>query len=306
MPTDIDREKLIHQHGDRAPADGPVILVASNGSTRGHRAVGAAAQVARATGRQLLALHVLDEDAAAEDAEGAIHALEAVIEALGFDGPVRLRASGPGRHWDDAEAGRAHIVKDVADSLGASLVVLGPHDRARRGRSIRGSMTEQFLRESRCPVLIGARATPAPYLQAVVGTDMSAFATPCITAALTFAPQAEVDVIHAYEGLMAETLRNADFDRQEMERRQASLDALVGACIADLPDDRARPATGVLVGDPGLVISTRVADLRADLLVLGTHGRSMAMRLVFGSVAKRFVDQPPCDVLVIPKGAAGA
>jgi nucleotide-binding universal stress UspA family protein len=51
------------------------------------------------------------------------------------------------------------------------------------------------------------------------------------------------------------------------------------------------------------VILDLARGLRADLLVLGTHGRSGFRRLVLGSVAEKVVDRAPCPVLTVP-GAA--
>jgi nucleotide-binding universal stress UspA family protein len=41
------------------------------------------------------------------------------------------------------------------------------------------------------------------------------------------------------------------------------------------------------------------ADERADLIVIGTHGRTGLTRLVIGSVAERVVRMAPCPVLVV-------
>jgi nucleotide-binding universal stress UspA family protein len=42
------------------------------------------------------------------------------------------------------------------------------------------------------------------------------------------------------------------------------------------------------------------ADLKADLVVMGTHGRRGVRRLVLGSVAERFLRIAQCPVLMIP------
>jgi nucleotide-binding universal stress UspA family protein len=42
------------------------------------------------------------------------------------------------------------------------------------------------------------------------------------------------------------------------------------------------------------------ADLKADLVVMGTHGRRGFQRLFLGSVAERFVRMAICPVLLVP------
>jgi nucleotide-binding universal stress UspA family protein len=51
-------------------------------------------------------------------------------------------------------------------------------------------------------------------------------------------------------------------------------------------------------------ILKRAADLPADLIVMGTHGRSGFDRLVLGSVAERVLVKARCAVLTIPQRAA--
>ena len=62
--------------------------------------------------------------------------------------------------------------------------------------------------------------------------------------------------------------------------------------------DDARPA--VLVGpDPALRIVTYAKDTHADLIVIGTHGRTGVSRFLMGSVAEHVVRAAPCPVLVV-------
>src|SRR5579883_2517868 len=46
------------------------------------------------------------------------------------------------------------------------------------------------------------------------------------------------------------------------------------------------------------VILGRAREVEADLLVMGTHGRSGVKRLLLGSVAERVLRAAPCPVLV--------
>jgi nucleotide-binding universal stress UspA family protein len=65
-----------------------------------------------------------------------------------------------------------------------------------------------------------------------------------------------------------------------------------------------------LVADSGLVHRTilrHAATLPADLLVMGTHGRSGFSRLFLGSVTERVLRSAPCPVLTVPPApGAGA
>jgi nucleotide-binding universal stress UspA family protein len=59
-------------------------------------------------------------------------------------------------------------------------------------------------------------------------------------------------------------------------------------------------STHVRVAEPAEAIVNLATELRTDLVVLGTHGRSGLERLLLGSVAEAVVRRAPCPILVVP------
>lgn len=53
-------------------------------------------------------------------------------------------------------------------------------------------------------------------------------------------------------------------------------------------------------GDPSRTIVDQALAVRADLVVMGTHGRSGSERFMVGSVAEKVVRTAPCPVLTVP------
>ena len=76
---------------------------------------------------------------------------------------------------------------------------------------------------------------------------------------------------------------------------QQALDQRVAAAVA-----RGLTASAVLEtgSAPETIVDTAIEG-RADLIVIGTHGRTGLTRLVIGSVAERVVRIAPCPVLVV-------
>lgn len=77
--------------------------------------------------------------------------------------------------------------------------------------------------------------------------------------------------------------------------------------LAKLPEpDWGSPASVVRatrVGPPFLEIVRYARETDADLIVLGTHGRSGLAHILMGSVAERVVRKAPCPVLTVrPSG----
>ena len=55
----------------------------------------------------------------------------------------------------------------------------------------------------------------------------------------------------------------------------------------------------LLEGDPAEEIIRHAAEARADLIVMGTHGRTGLARLLMGSVAEKVLRGATCSVLVV-------
>lgn len=71
------------------------------------------------------------------------------------------------------------------------------------------------------------------------------------------------------------------------------------------PADPSIPVTRRLaMGDPAGEICRIASEERAELIVLGTHGRTGVFRLLMGSVAEAVLRRAPCPVLVYRETAA--
>jgi nucleotide-binding universal stress UspA family protein len=59
-------------------------------------------------------------------------------------------------------------------------------------------------------------------------------------------------------------------------------------------------------GDPALEIEELASNMKCDLIVMGSHGRSGLARLLMGSVAEHVVRKAECPVLIIKKPVPAA
>lgn len=55
----------------------------------------------------------------------------------------------------------------------------------------------------------------------------------------------------------------------------------------------------IKAGDPGQVLAKRAANLDAELIVMGSHGRTGLTRALLGSVAERTCRLAHCPVLIV-------
>lgn len=74
------------------------------------------------------------------------------------------------------------------------------------------------------------------------------------------------------------------------------------AQLEQLPVPAGIPVTRrIEPGEPDAIIARVAAECRADLVVLGTHGRTgLLNRILIGSVAEKVVRTAPCPVLTVP------
>jgi nucleotide-binding universal stress UspA family protein len=72
--------------------------------------------------------------------------------------------------------------------------------------------------------------------------------------------------------------------------------------LTGVSNDFARYDLVVESASPLTMIPEVVRRLNPDLLILGTHGRGLLGRALFGSVSNRVMSAAVCDVLIVPDG----
>ncbi|MFI5373604.1 MAG: universal stress protein [Candidatus Rokuibacteriota bacterium] len=134
-------------------------------------------------------------------------------------------------------------------------------------------------------------------------TDFSRASTPALKGAISMAKanRARLTVVHVMappslalpgEGYVSPAL----YESLESSARAAAQKRL-SAVLARARAAGVRARGLLLEGVPHELIAR--AARKADLLVIGTHGRSGLARLFLGSVASRLVTLAPCPVLTV-------
>lgn len=215
------------------------------------------------------------------------------------------------------EGHAASAILAVAKDLPADLLVMGTHGRSGFERLVLGSVTERVLRKADCPVLSVPKhvpdAVPAPpalYRQIVCAIDFSDCSMRALDYAISLAQEADahLTVVHVIE-LPPEVPRGAHETALAGSRSLREYVALAEedgrARLMEAVPDSARAYcsvdTQLATGKPYLEILRVSEAQRADLLVIGIHGRGPVDRLLFGSTAQHLVRQASCPVLTLRK-----
>jgi nucleotide-binding universal stress UspA family protein len=199
-----------------------------------------------------------------------------------------------------------------ADSMQADLVVIGTHGRSGVDRWLLGSVAEKVLRKSRCPVLTvppglpdAVPAAPVLFKRIVCPVDFSDSSMRALEYARSLAGEAdaELTVTHVvtpgfeipFDYPVGETsLTLAEAQKlYEMDAKRR-LDTVTSG---DTEACTVRPL--LTRGKPWKEILRIVAQVQADLVVMGVQGRSAADLMFFGSTTQHVVRQATCPVLTI-------
>ena len=195
-----------------------------------------------------------------------------------------------------------------AEQWRADLVVVGSHGRAGLGRFLSPSVAERVVRHATCPVLVARERAPGVVL---VATDLSDPSLKAIESGAreAIARERRLVVMHAAEGLswrtepaMALLGANPVTETPDIVQERATL----ARQIIEGALDRfgAKGEVQIVTGDPATKILELVETLPAELLVVGTRGRSGLSRIMLGSVAAHLVQSAPCSVLAVRLAAA--
>lgn len=190
---------------------------------------------------------------------------------------------------------------DVAEEIGAALVVVG----AGSHEGILGSTAARVVRRGVAPVLVVRGEQAVPPRRALVTTDLSPASLAAVRRGLEWLDRmgdGEVEVLFVVSPFQAEVgEREVDYDsalaaaRQELEQVCRELEGGAAGRLSPV----------VVRGFPVPRILERVEESRADLVVLGSHGRSGYERFLLGSIAEAVLRQAPVSVLVLPARESG-
>lgn len=187
------------------------------------------------------------------------------------------------------------VLNAVAHERGAGMIVLGGKRHHLVARWLGGSTAKRVLRAADLSVLVAAG--PTEWTRILAAADVSDASLPTIRTALRMAELtgAKVRVVHAIEPFPYTMEGTPAVDLGLLaEQEEAAFRKTVWSKVAD--------GTADLVVRPGgavAVIEDEAAEWKADLVVVGAHGRRGMERLLLGSVSEGVVHHLPASVLVV-------
>ena len=274
------------------------VLVATDFSAAATWAVERAARLPIGPGSALTVLHVLPPGCPPEDRADAERALGDAA-SVAADAAARV-----GRKDLDVFPRLAEGTPFVEIVRGArhgrtELIVVGRHGQRTFRQLLLGSTAERVIRKGDTSILVVAARPAAQYERPLVGVDCSDTSRRAVELAWRLT-EAALEVVHAYEPIPESALRRASILGEAVEQyhREAKRRAEVAVETFLAAGDGAAPASIVVrEGDAREMILDVAARRGADLVALGTHGRSGFAHVLLGSVAEAVIRAASCDVL---------
>lgn len=279
------------------------ILLATDFSERSDRALRRATLLARQFGASLAIVHVVDDDQPRRIVDSERDAASALLRELkdtlqnidGISCETRVILADP-------FAGIARAAEEEAPDL----LVIGPHRRQALRDVFVGTTAERAIRSVTCPVLMVNAPPVGSYRHVMLATDLSEGARRAaqITSDLGLLEDPITSMLHVFDA------HNTHFSMTKEQRE---------AYIADERSEASRQLSA-FAKSAGLDMITRTVRLdetataneilqaaqetSADLVVVGTHGRTAFARFFLGSVAEAVLRIADRDILAVPPDKA--
>lgn len=279
------------------------ILAATDFSTRSNRALRQAGLLAQPANAQLHIVHVVDDDQPEalvrmekREAERLLHEqVNSMLELRGTQARPMVIAGDP---FDG--------ILRAAEETSPDFIVMGSHRKQLLRDIFIGTTIERVVRKGSFPVLMVNHEAQRKYERIVVPVDMSKASAHAIHTALKtgLISGRKATLLHAFSAVGKGKLAYAGVNETRMSEyvageRQVATDEVAAFLVENNLTENGWPLR-IEEGAPMEVISRAIAEMRPDLLIMGTQGRSTLVKTLIGSITEEALRSLNVDIFVVP------
>jgi len=282
------------------------LLLATESSEFSEGAIREAIRLAKRCGSKLTALSVIESNPEfGSEAPAILEKMEKEV-LVHLDG-VKARARQEGVNCEtityEGEDSYKYIVEEAVKQK-STMIIMGRRGKKGFRRLVMGSTTSWTIGHAPCSVMVVPRAAQVDFKSIVVATDGSKYSMAAASEAIGIAKRnnAKLTVVAV---VPADIAMPTDIDMAAIQREKiADQEMQVAEKNAKAVKDAAQKAgvdaqAFVMSGKPADAVIEISKDKFADLVVVGSHGRTGLDRLLMGSVAERVIVMSSCAVLVV-------
>ncbi len=185
-------------------------------------------------------------------------------------------------------------IVDLADAENCDVIVMG---RSRHERALVGSVTARVIGHTQRDVLVVPKNSAVGWKKIVMATDGSRYSAAATERAIRFAKSygGEIAVLSVVD-VPTEFYAEAPKAVEQMIAKAKEYTALVKK-QAEAAGVKAETFVGEAEADEAIVNLAK--EQQANVIVVGSHGRTGLKRLLMGSVTESVIGHAPCPVLVV-------
>ena len=282
------------------------LLLATESSEFSEGAIREAIRLAKRCGSKLTALSVIESNPEfGSEAPAILEKIEK--ETLAHLDGVKARAKQEAVACEtvtyEGEDSYKYIVEEAVKQK-STMIIMGRHGKKSFRRLVMGSTTSWTIGHAPCSVLVVPRAAQVDFKSIVVATDGSKYSAAAASEAIGIAKRnnAKLTVLAV---VPADIAMPTDIDFAALQRdKLADQDMQMAEKNAKAVKEAAQKAgvdaqAFVMSGKPADAIIEIAKDKSADLIVVGSHGRTGLDRLLMGSVTERVIVMSSCAVLAV-------
>jgi nucleotide-binding universal stress UspA family protein len=196
------------------------------------------------------------------------------------------------------EEGEIHErIVDLADAENCDIIIMGRRGLRPADRMLVGRVTARVIGHSQRDVLVVPNGTTVGWKTIVLATDGSKFSAVATERAIAFAK--------SYGGAL-KVLSVVDVPSEFYGEAPQVVEELVRKAKDFVADVKTKAETAgvkaeTFVGEAEAyeAVNNLAQEQKADMIVIGSHGRTGLRRLLMGSVAEKVIGYAACPVLVV-------
>lgn len=282
------------------------LLLSTDGSEFSEGAIREAIGLAKTCSSKLLAISVVETNPEYETMAPRLVEME-IEKARGHLEAVKERAAKENVECKivvrQGEESYRFIVEEALANR-AEIIIMGRRGRTGLKRLMMGSVTAKVIGHAPCNVLVVPRAAKVELRRILAATDGSRYSEAAAMEAIAIAKRSGA-ILTVVSVVPSEAASPFDIVHSEMQRGLiAEKEQKAAECsiknVKAIADKEGVGVEGlILEGRPYEAITNEASEKNADLVVMGSHGRTGLEKLLMGSVTERVIGLAHCAVLVV-------
>ncbi|MEP2101709.1 MAG: universal stress protein [Parasphingorhabdus sp.] len=266
------------------------ILLATDMTARCDRAFDRALMLAKIWGTRLIVVHVLDPKQAKKKGlvpkEARIQ-LEEELPETEVDVQFIIEMGNVGE-----------LVIETAKRERCGMIVTGVAHYDGFSDVFLGSPVDHIVRHADIPVLIIKRKPVKPYRNILIATDFSDCSMTALNTAAELFPDIPLHLVHAYNVPYSGWLKSDQVAKDIGSEEAKLMERFLAQTTIDNSTFKRLEASNEK-GELGVVLFKKIKEVKSDLVVLGTHGKSGFMRASMGNNARVLLGWLKQDVMMV-------